>query len=280
MEKKPEWLRKKISINTIALMRKKLSEKRIHTICEEARCPNISECYAKKEASFLILGNICTRRCLFCNVQKNKKPLEVDQNEPMNVALTIKSLGLKNVVITSPTRDDLPDGGAGQFVETIKRIREISPETKIEVLIPDFKGNVDSLELIVNAKPEIISHNLETVKRLYEIRKGASYKLSLFVLKKIKEISKDMKTKSGIMIGLGETEDELLQLFNDLLNVGCQLISIGQYIAPSKNHYKVYQYITPQYFDYLKKICYEMGFKYVESSPYTRSSYNADKYIS
>lgn len=279
MEKKPEWLKKKISINTIALMRKTFSNKNIHTICEEARCPNISECYAKKEASFLILGNICTRRCLFCNVQKNKTPLAIDENEPLNIALMVKSLGLKNVVITSPTRDDLTDGGANYFFLTIKKIREISPETKIEALIPDFNGNIESIRVVIEAKPDIISHNIETVKRLYTIRKGANYERSLLVLKTIKTISRNIKTKSGIMIGLGEKEDELLQLFNDLLNVECKFLSIGQYIPPSKNHYKVYEYIKPEYFEYLKTICYNLGFQYVESSPYTRSSYNLNRYM-
>ncbi|HOJ65032.1 MAG TPA: lipoyl synthase [Spirochaetota bacterium] len=278
MEKKPEWLRKKISINTIALMRKRLNENKIHTICEEALCPNISECYAKKEASFLILGNICTRRCLFCNVRKYQKPLPVDENEPENVALTVRSLGLKNVVITSPTRDDLKDGGATQFALTIKKIRGISPETKIETLIPDFNGDMNSVKIVIEAKPDIISHNLETVRNLYHIRNGANYEISLSILSFIKENS-NIKTKSGIMLGLGEKEEELIELFNDLLRSGCKLLSIGQYIAPSKRHYPVIEYIKPEYFDYLKNICYKMGFEYVESSPYTRSSYNADKYI-
>lgn len=278
MEKKPEWLRKKISINTIALMRKRLSENSIHTICEEARCPNISECYSNKEASFLILGNICTRRCLFCNVKKESIPLPVDKDEPENVALTIKSLGLKNVVITSPTRDDLPDGGANQFVFTINKIREMSPHTKIEVLIPDFNGNFESLKMVIDAKPDIISHNLETVKNLYHIRKGADYNRSLNILNFISNNS-SIKTKSGIMVGLGEKEDELIELFYDLLNNGCKLLSIGQYIAPSKRHYKVFEYIKPEYFAYLKEICYKMGFIHIESSPYTRSSYNAYNYI-
>ncbi|MFC1482838.1 lipoyl synthase [Candidatus Margulisiibacteriota bacterium] len=276
---KPTWLNKKINLSQIKQTKTLLKKYNLHTVCEEALCPNISECFNQNTATFLILGDICTRKCYFCNIKKGN-PTPPNHNEPKNIALAVKELQLKHVVITSPTRDDLKDGGSIQYVITIKKIRELLSHTTIEALIPDFLGNTQNIKNVVNAKPDIIGHNLETIPRVYEIRKGADYNRSLKVLKTIKEIDPKIKTKSGIMLGFGEQEREVVKVFKDLINVGCKYLSIGQYLAPSKNHFPVIEFIHPNLFKLYEDKAYNLGFKHVESAPYVRSSYHAQKYIS
>ena len=276
--KKPEWLRKKISLKDMQAMKNLLSKDRLHTICEEAMCPNISECFSHNQATFLILGNICTRSCTYCNVTKGM-PIGVDDSEPEKIAKSVEILNLRHVVITSPARDDLPDEGANQFLKVTKAIKTIDKDIRVELLIPDFHAKEKLLETVANSGAEIIGHNLETVPRLYTIRKGSNYKKSLRVLKKLKEINPDIKTKSGIMVGLGEKKEEVFDLMQDLLNVGCKLLSIGQYLAPSKEHTPVIEYIRPEIFELYKEKGMKMGFDHIQSSPYTRSSYLAHEYI-
>ncbi len=278
ISRKPEWLRKKINHESNIPVKNLLGSLNLNTICKEAACPNISECFSKKQATFLILGKNCTRLCHFCNVTK-AKPENIDKQEPIHIAQAVKKLGLKHVVITSPTRDDLKDGGALQFTKTISEIRKLNPFTHIEVLIPDMKGYQQNLSMITHANPDIIGHNLETVKNLYSIREGANYHLSLQVLKTIKDIAPHIKTKSGIMLGLGETKEQILELFKDLIDVKCYYLSIGQYLAPSKKHYAVKEYIHPNVFNWYKEQALALGFHHVESSPYVRSSYQADLYL-
>jgi lipoic acid synthetase len=275
--RRPEWLQKKISPAAHGDMERMLEDLRLHTVCREAHCPNISECYGNNQATFLILGTICTRLCSFCNVTK-RIPLPPDPDEPQRVAEAIRRLQLRHVVITSPTRDDLPDGGAGLFAETVREIRAASPDTTIELLIPDFRGERESLDKVVAARPDILGHNLETVPRLYPIREGAEYRRSLRVLKIIAELDAAVPTKSGIMLGMGEYEDEVLEVFADLLAAGCRYLSIGQYLAPSKHHYPVQEYLPPEAFDRYREKALAMGFRHVESGPYVRSSYLAERY--
>jgi lipoic acid synthetase len=240
-------------------------------------CPNISECFRSRQATFLILGNICTRLCSFCNVTK-KTPLPVDPAEPGRVAAAVRRLDLSHVVITSPTRDDLPDGGAALYAETVAAIRENSPRTRIELLIPDFMGERGSLQAVAKSEPDIIGHNLETVPRLYEIRAGADYGRSLDVLRTLHEIAPALKIKSGVMLGLGETEGEVLSVCADLRRVGCAYLSLGQYLAPSRSHYPVQEFIEPARFEQYREKASAMGFEHVESGPYVRSSYHAEQY--
>jgi len=274
---RPEWLRKKISPAGHRDMDALLDGLRLHTVCREAHCPNISECYGSGRATFLILGTACTRRCSFCNVTK-RDPLPPDRDEPGRVAEAIRLLGLHHAVITSPTRDDLPDGGASFFADTVRAVRGASPETAIELLIPDFGGDRGSLEIVVSAHPDILGHNLETVPRLYHIRAGADYRRSLALLGTARELDASLRTKSGIMLGMGEEEGEVLQTFGDLLEVGCAYLSIGQYLAPSKRHYPVREYLPPEAFDRYREKALSMGFRHVESGPYVRSSYRAERY--
>ena len=278
--KKPEWLRKKLTPHTQVEMENLLKDVGgLHTICQEAKCPNISECFSNKNATFLILENICTRRCTYCNV-KTGLPNGVDETEIKKVTTSVLSLGLKFVVITSPARDDLKDGGAEQFYKVTKDIIEKSPETKVEILIPDFKGNEDSLKRVIESGATIIGHNVETVPSLYRIRRNGTYARSLEVLRKLKEFGGDkIKTKSALMVGLGETEDEMIQVFQDLLEVGCKFLSIGQYLAPSGDFEKVIEYVKPEQFQRYEDIAYKMGFEFVKASPYARSSYMAHHYL-
>ncbi|RXJ88395.1 lipoyl synthase [Arcobacter sp. CECT 8983] len=278
--KKPEWLRKKLVPTAQKEMEDLLGKHGLHTICQEAKCPNISECYAKKNATFLILGNICTRRCTYCNVHTGK-PTEVDLAEIDGVTESVIKLGLKFVVITSPARDDLADGGADQFYRVTQNILEKSPGTQVEILIPDFKGKEESIQKVVDSGAVIIGHNVETVPSLYNIRRNASYERSLEVLRKTKELGKDkVKTKSALMVGLGETEEEMIQVFKDLREVGCEFLSIGQYLAPSGDYAKVKEFVHPDQFDRYKKLAKELGFSFVHSTPYARSSYLAHEYLS
>ena len=277
---KPAWLNKKISLKDCAVMKQALRSLHVETVCEQARCPNIGECFSRKVATFLILGKNCTRMCSFCNIQK-ARPLPVDRDEPERVAQAIEQLGLKHVVITSVTRDDLSDGGAEVFAQTIKLIREKIPQVKIETLIPDFGFSLEALKIVVAVKPDIIAHNLETVPALYkQVRQGADYPGSLGLLRRLKEIAPQLKTKSGLMLGLGEKADEVLAVMHDLRSVECDLLSIGQYLAPSKQHYPVKEYISPEQFDYYKEKASELGFLHIQSAPYVRSSYLAAEYLS
>jgi len=274
--RKPEWLRIKYRKNeqteqVISLL-KRLS---LHTVCQEAMCPNLFECFGKKTATFMILGKNCTRNCTFCNVQKGK-PDPVDVHEPDHLVEAVKELGLHYIVITSVTRDDLPDGGASQFVQAIQKLHQFSDELLVEVLIPDFNGNHDALAEVVKAGPNVLNHNVETVPRLYpEVRPMADYQRSLTVLKRSKKINPKILTKSGIMVGLGEKEKEVCHVLQDLRKVGCSMLTIGQYLAPSRFHHPIVEYIHPYQFAYYEEKAYQMGFKGVASAPLVRSSHRA-----
>jgi len=276
MNTRPKWLTVKApGVKVMQEMQQILSNLSLQTVCQNAECPNIGECFNNKTATFMILGNICTRRCSFCAVAKGI-PGELDFKEPEHVALAVKKLDLKHAVITSVTRDDLSDGGADHFAKVINSIRKVNPNTSIEVLIPDFKGDMSALKKVIDAKPDIVNHNVETVPRLYrKVRPGADYKRSIKLLERIKRLSPKIYTKSGMMVGLGESEQEIIQTFKDLTNVGCDILTIGQYLRPSKNHIKVHEYVTPKKFEYFKNVAESMGFKYVASGPLVRSSYKA-----
>jgi len=275
---KPPWLNKKISLRDCAKIKALLKEKHLNTVCEEASCPNVGECFAKKQATFMILGSVCTRGCRFCGVKKGIPEL-VDFSESVRIADCVVELGLKHVVITSVTRDDLPDGGARVFSETIKAIRNKNKEVAIEVLIPDFQADKESLKALVESKPDIIAHNMETVPRLYkDIRQGASYERSLEVFNILKDIVSGITLKSGLMLGLGENEEEVCAVFADLVKEGCSYLSIGQYLAPSNTHFPVKEYIRPEVFDQYREKALAAGFCSVKSAPYVRSSYLAAEY--
>jgi len=276
---KPLWLNKKISLGSCSEMKSILRGMKLETVCEQASCPNIGECFSRSQATFLILGRQCTRSCSFCNITKGK-PSAPDKREPDRVAEAVNKLGLKHVVITSVTRDDLADGGAEIFADTVLNIRKNTPQTKIELLIPDFNLSMGPLKVVVESAPDIIAHNVETVPSLYGVvRQGSDYRRSLEVLGTIKKISPCIKTKSGIMLGMGEKEAEIIAVMGDLRAVGCELLNIGQYLAPSKLHYPVKEYITPEQFAYYKEKALSMGFSHVESGPYVRSSYMAGEYL-
>ena len=276
--RKPEWLRKKITPSDHRSMEELLGGGSLHTICEEAMCPNISECFRQKVATFMILGTICTRACSFCAVTKGK-PMAPNPLEPENVAQAVKHLGLRHVVITSSTRDDLNDGGAGHFCETVRSIKSMDNTITVELLIPDMHENESALAQVANSTAEIIGHNVETVPRLYHVRRGSNYARSLRVLEKLSELNPAVSTKSGIMLGLGERDDEVEHLMQDLLDVGCRYLSIGQYLSPSFAHAPVVEYVEPQRFEFFRNVGMEMGFNYIKSSPYTRSSYMAHEYL-
>lgn len=275
--RKPEWLQKKINPAAHAEMERLLGDHRLHTVCQEAMCPNISECFRQKQATFLILGRHCTRLCSFCNVTK-ETPLLPDPAEAPRVAAAVARLGLSHVVVTSPTRDDLPDGGAGHYAATVAAIRAASPATRVELLIPDFRGDREAIRSVVEARPDILGHNVETVPRLYQIRAGADYRRSLEVLAAAPEIDPRLATKSGIMVGLGETTEEVLAVMADLRRVGCAYLSVGQYLAPSKKHHPVAEFVPPERFDLYREEALALGFAHVESGPYVRSSYHAEYY--
>ncbi len=276
--KKPPWLRVKLPIGKeYTKVRKIVDEHKLHTICQSGNCPNMGECWGAGTATFMILGNICTRSCGFCAV-KTGKPLPADFQEPERVARSVKLMKVKHCVITSVDRDDLEDGGSIIWAETVKKVREISPETTMETLIPDFGGKWENLQRIIDVAPEIVSHNMETVRRLTkEVRIQAKYDRSLEVLYRLKQGR--MKTKSGIMLGLGETEDEVLETIDDLADVGCDILTIGQYLQPTPNHLPVAEFVTPEKFKQYRDIALSKGFKYVESGPLVRSSYHAEKHL-
>lgn len=273
----PRWMKMKMPKGENYSQIKNLSVKHnLHTICISGNCPNIGECWNRGSATFMILGDICTRSCKFCGV-KTGKPLAVDSQEPQRVAESVHILGLKHCVITSVDRDDLPDGGAQQWANTIIAVKKLSPGIKIETLIPDFRGCENLIDIVINAGPNVISHNLETVARLTpDIRSVADYYTSLAVLKYIAD--KGVRTKSGIMLGLGETTTEVLQTMDDLLSAGCKIITIGQYLQPTREHLQVAEYVHPNVFEDLKIKGLEKGFTHVESHPLVRSSYMADKH--
>ena len=275
--RKPDWIRVKAPTGgefkkTVDFVR----EKKLHTVCEEAACPNIGECWAKKHVTVMILGDTCTRACAFCNV-KTGVPLKVDLDEPKRVAQTVQEFGAKHVVITSVDRDDLSDGGASQFLACIENIRNLGTGTTIEILTPDFRGKHGALEIIMKSSPDVYNHNIETVPSLYnQIRPGARYYNSLRLLDRVKSFSKTVFTKSGIMVGLGEQKDEVLQVMDDFRSAGVDFITIGQYLQPTKKHAPVKRFVTPEEFKYYERMAYAKGFLMVSSSPLTRSSYHAD----
>jgi len=275
--RKPHWLQKKISPGAHGEMEGLLKELRLETVCQQAHCPNITECFSKSQATFLILGRICTRLCSFCSVSK-ETPHAADPDEPANVARAVQRLKLAHVVVTSPTRDDLPDGGAAHYAATVRAIRTASPGTAVELLIPDFGGNEVSLVTVLESQPDILGHNLETVPRLYFIRSGADYGRSLEVLARAHRLAPQVKTKSGLMLGLGEEEAELFAVLQDLRDAGCSYLSLGQYLAPSRQHYPVQRYVEPEIFERYREKALAMGFLHVESAPYVRSSYHAQLY--
>ncbi len=277
-QRKPEWLRVRVSGGSkreeVEEILKRLS---LHTVCEQASCPNIMECFGRRTATFMILGKVCTRNCTFCDVHKGF-PDRVDADEPLHVAQAVKELNLRHVVITSVTRDDLADGGAGHYAAVINKVRELNPKVVIEVLIPDFEGSYEALATVIKARPDILNHNVETVPRLYpEVRPMAVYRRSQELLENVKKLSNDTYTKSGIMLGLGEKEQEVLEVFRDLRAAGCDFLTVGQYLAPSKDHHPVVEYVHPDVFESYKAKALDMGFKYVASAPLVRSSYQADK---
>lgn len=270
--------RKKIRLSQLTETKKILRRFNLHSVCEESGCPNISECFGNRTATFLILGNVCTRDCTFCNVRKGS-PVAVDANEPERVAAAVEALGIEYVVVTSVTRDDLPDGGADMFRRTVLAVKRTGNLRRVEVLIPDFLGSEESIQTVVGASPDVISHNMETVPRLYrELRSRADYNRSLGVLSAVKKLNRGQATKSGIMLGLGETADEVLTVMKDLADTGCDFLSIGQYLAPSKTAFPVKRTVEPDEFKHYEKEAKGFGFKHAESGTYVRTSYHASFY--
>lgn len=280
--RKPDWL--KIKINTsdsYKKLKKLMREQNLNTVCEEARCPNLHECWSERRtATFMILGDICTRGCRFCAVTTGR-PTELDWDEPERVANSVKVMGLKHVVITAVARDDLNDGGAAVFAETVRKVREKNPQTTIEILPSDMKGDYESLHLLMSSGPDIFNHNIETVRRLTKrVRAIATYDRSLQLLKRVKEIAPNTPTKSSLMVGLGETKEEILQAMDDLLAHDVDIMTIGQYLQPTKQHLDVERYYHPDEFKELEEIALEKGFKHCKSGPLVRSSYHADEQVS
>jgi lipoic acid synthetase len=274
-QKRPGWLKVKVPLGeNFSRLKGLMGNQRLHTVCEEARCPNVAECWNAGTATFMILGDICTRSCGFCAV-KTGRPTTLDLEEPFRVAEAIRSMGVRHAVITSVNRDELPDGGAAVFAETIRQARLVNPSIKIEVLIPDFRGVEWALDIVVEARPDILNHNTETVPRLYQtVRPQAKYSRSLELLERAKK--KGMVTKSGLMLGLGETAGEVLEVMKDLHGVHCDILTLGQYLQPTKEHLPVDRYVHPDEFRMLKERGVEMGFAHVESGPLVRSSYHAE----
>ena len=270
----PRWLKVPLPAGqNFHDIRNLIRRKNLHTVCQSAHCPNIGECWNSRTATFMILGETCTRDCHFCAVNTGT-PVDVDSNEPYRVAEAVKTIELKYAIITSVTRDDLPDGGASVFAETIEQIHKQVPGCKVEVLIPDFMGDETALNTVINVKPEVLNHNLETVPRIYSsVRPQADYQRSIQLLSRAKQAG--MVTKSGLMLGLGETIDEILQVMNDLQAVNCDILTLGQYLQPSSDHLPIIRYVSPQEFNMLKQQGLKMGFKYIESGPLVRSSYHA-----
>jgi lipoic acid synthetase len=273
---KPTWLRAKAPVGDNFHALKKLARGLgLHTVCESAQCPNIGECWNHKTATFMLLGDICTRRCGFCAVPKGR-PEPIDWDEPRRVAEAVATLGLKHAVVTSVNRDDDNIGGAKVFAETIREIRELTPDCRIEVLIPDFQGLDEALKIVLDASPDVLNHNTETVPRLYRVvRSGARYERTLTLLANAKKFSPGMVTKSGVMVGLGESSEELVEVFRDLGSRGVDILTVGQYLRPSKDHLPIARFYAPEEFEYLKSEALRFGFRHVESGPMVRSSYHA-----
>lgn len=273
----PDWFRVKAPGGENFLeIRKKIKGAGLNTVCEEAACPNIGECWNRGTATFMILGDTCTRACSYCNV-KTGWPNTVDLAEPFRIATTVQQMGLVYTVITSVDRDDLPDYGSGIFEQTISQVKRVTPNCKIEVLIPDFEGDYESLRRVVNAGPHVLNHNIETTRRVFrKVRPRGNYDLSIELLKRVKEINPYMPSKSGMMVGLGETKSELLETMADLRAADCDLLTIGQYLRPSSRHHPIIRFYRPEEFEELEQAGLEMGFKYVASGPLVRSSYHAD----
>jgi len=275
--RRPEWLKARLPggdnyRELLGIMRTQA----LHTVCEEARCPNVGECWHRRTATFLILGNICTRNCAYCAIVHGL-PTELDREEPERVAEAVRAMGLRHAVITSVNRDDLSDGGAGIYAALIRRIHETSPDCTVEVLIPDFKGDADPLRTVLEAAPEILAHNIESVRRVFKVvRHGGDYERTLLLLRRAKEWGYTSFTKSGVILGMGETWDELLQTMDDLRAVDCDILTLGQYLRPGPDYHPIDRYYTPAEFAELRRIGLEIGFRYVESGPLVRSSYRAD----
>jgi len=276
----PPWIRTRVvEGENFKELKQLVNARRLHTVCEEAKCPNIFDCWSRRTATFMILGDVCTRACRFCAVTSGR-PVELDIGEPLRVSESVAQLGLRHAVITSVDRDDLADGGAGMFARTIKAIRRRSPATTIEVLTPDFQGDLAAVQTVVEARPDIFNHNTETVPRLYaRIRPKAVYANSLALLQHVKRLAPEMVTKSGLMVGLGETEDELLDVFRNMRAHDIDVLTVGQYLRPSKKHADVARYYRPEEFVQLKQHAMEMGFAHVEAGPMVRSSYHADEQV-
>ncbi len=274
IKRKPDWLKVKLPNTTeFKQVQGTLTRYQLHSVCQEARCPNMTECFHSGTATFLILGDACTRHCLYCNVT-HRKPTDYDTDEPVRLAAAVKELGLRYIVITSVTRDDLPDGGAGIFAECIERLRTEVPDCKVEVLIPDFLGDEKSLNVVIQAKPDVLNHNIEVVKRLFpSLRPQGNYQRSLELIARV--APSGVVSKSGFMVGVGETIDEVTSLLQDLRATGCKRVTIGQYLQPSREHWTVDRYYTPEEFQQMKLTALQLGFTYVESGPLVRSSYHA-----
>ncbi len=274
----PSWLRmQRASGESYTMVKHLVEDNHLHTICTSGNCPNIGECWNAGTATLMILGDICTRSCKFCGTTSGK-PLPPDEGEPERVAQAVKTMGLRHCVMTSVDRDDLPDGGARHWADTIRRIREVNPGVTIETLIPDFRGNSSDIDTVIEAGPDVISHNIETVRRLTPlIRSVAKYDVSLSVLRHL--ASRGIVTKSGMMLGLGESDEEVIETLHDLHATGCSIVTIGQYLAPTLNHIPVAEYITPERFEEYRRKGLEIGFKFVESSPLVRSSFHAEKHV-
>ena len=273
---KPSWLKKRITLGTnIQEVSALLRQARLHTVCQEAHCPNLPECYSRRTATFMIMGNMCTRNCRFCAVTRGT-PVPLDEEEPRRVASAAYQLGLRYVVITSVTRDDLEDGGAMHFANTVGAIKERQPKTLVELLVPDFLGNPSSLDIILSTPPDVLNHNVETIPRLYpRVRPQADYRRSLHLLQRVRSRNASMLTKSGLMLGLGERESEVTGVMQDMLDVGCRLLTLGQYLQPSKQHHPVIRYLHPEEFEGYKALGERMGFLEVASGPFVRSSFRA-----
>jgi lipoic acid synthetase len=274
--RKPPWLKKRIPpLQDLQKVKAILDETALHTVCEQARCPNLGECFSQGTATILILGRICTRNCGFCAVE-HREPLPLDEEEPRRVAQAVEKMGLNYVVLTSVTRDDLPDGGASHFAKTIRAIRALGRAIKVEVLIPDFRGELTSLASVLDASPDVLNHNVETIHRLYpEVRPEADYERSLHLLKRSKERCPSVLSKSGFMLGFGETREEVLDLLKNLREAGCDLLTIGQYLQPRADRLPVVRYVPPEEFEEYKRLGEEMGFQSVASGPFVRSSFHA-----
>jgi len=276
----PPWIRIRVSEGeNFKQLKGLVQDRKLHTVCEEARCPNIFDCWSRRTATFMILGDVCTRACRFCAVTSGR-PTELDLGEPLRVADSVAQLGLRHAVITSVDRDDLADGGSGIFARTIRAIRRRSPDTTIEVLTPDFQGDLEAVRTVVEARPDIFNHNTETVPRLYaRIRPKAVYANSLALLRHVKALAPSMVTKSGLMVGLGETEDELVEVFRNMRAHNIDVLTVGQYLRPTKKHAEVVRYYRPEEFADLKATAVQMGFRHVEAGPLVRSSYHADEQV-